>query len=75
MASCAVFKAMLVQIYFNTLTTNDIIENRFDEISVLSEAEEKYIDKLICHIGRWRGSRTDTHDAVGVIMDPAVLGS
>ena len=52
MASRAAFKAALVRIGFNTLTANEIIANRFDEISVLGKVEDKDIDKLIRHIGR-----------------------
>lgn len=54
MVSRAAFKVALVWIGFNTLTADEIIENGFDEISVLSEVEDKYINKLIRHIGRWR---------------------
>ena len=70
MSTCAAFKAALVRIGFNTLTADEIIINGFDNISVLGEVEEKDIDELVRHIGRWRGPRVATSDASGDLIIP-----
>ena len=67
----AVFKAALVRICFNSLTANEIVDNGFDEISVLGEVEDKDIDELIRHIGRWRRPQLPMRDATCVLVDPA----
>ena len=62
------FNALLVRIGFNTITADEIINKGFDEISVLGEMEDKDIDKLIFHIGRWQGPRAPTHEPTDVLM-------
>ena len=70
MASRTDFKAALVFIYFNALTTKEIIINEFDDIPVLRETEDNDIEKLICYIGRWRGPRYATYDVKEILTLP-----
>ena len=68
MTSYTVFKATLLRIVFNGLPSEDIIINRFDEISVLGEVKDKDIGELVCRIGRQRGPRVSTTNVDGTLI-------
>ena len=66
-------KDVLVRIGFNTLTAEKIIINGFNKIEILGDVEERDIDKLVCHISRWRPSSILLVDTGGATIAPVPM--
>ena len=71
----ALFIDALVRIGFNTVTANDIFNNGFDTIDILSSQEDKDTDDLVRYIGRWLGTPILTRTAPGVPIAPTYIGN
>ena len=66
----ALFVEALVRIGFNTVTADEIVANGFGSIDILRSLEDKDIDDLVRHIGRWRGQDKPTRTQRGAVITP-----